>query len=265
LQRSEDLSRASTGTVEFSIIVPTLNEEESIGQFLKSIRSQSLTNVEIILVDGGSQDGTAELARSLGAEVFVLRSSGEFEARNYAVLRAKAPILIFSCADVIFPSSSLLMVRDRFRRDSDLVALTGPAIPYDGGTSLRFIYGAYNVIRFLFSKIPNPLRAFSSSTNFLVVRRAVFVKTGGFKVDDVNADGMMGAFLVKRYPVSFDNDVPVFISGRRASKWGIARFGLHYLYVLENFFPRISGQEWFKRIKISSRKNHREIHTKPVS
>ncbi len=262
MQRSEDLSRASTGTVEFSIIVPTLNEEGSISHLLKSLQSQSFANFEIILVDGGSQDGTAELARSLGAKVFILRSSGEFEARNYAVLRSAAPILVFSCADVIFPSSSLSTVRDRFQREPDLAALTGPAVPYDGGIALRFIYGAYNVIRFLFSRMPSPLRAFSSSTNFLVVRRAVFLKTGGFRVDDVNADGMMGAFLAGRYPVSFENDLLVFISGRRASNWGIARFGLHYLYVLENFFPGVSRQKWFRRFKNSSQKSHGEIHTK---
>ncbi len=262
MQVSEDPSRVSPTAVEFSIIVPTLNEEANISRLLKSLRSQSLGNFEIILVDGGSQDGTVELARSLGAKVFVLKRSGEFEARNYAVLRSTAPILIFSCADVIFPPSSLSMVRSRFQNDSHLAALTGPDVPYDGGTALQFMYGSYNVLRFLFSRMPNPLRAFSSSTNFLAVRRTVFLKAGGFKIDDVNADGMMGAFLVRRYSVSFDNHALVFISGRRANDWGIARFFLHYLYVLENFFPRVSRQKWFRRFKDSSQKSHGEIHTK---
>ena len=47
-----------------SIIIPTLNEAESIGPTLKS--TMAGTNVETIVVDGGSSDGTAELAKAFG-------------------------------------------------------------------------------------------------------------------------------------------------------------------------------------------------------
>jgi len=71
--------------VELSIIVPTLNEEAHISQLLGSLHSQSTNSFEVIVVDGGSQDDTLKVAASLGARVFVLEGSKEFEARNYAV------------------------------------------------------------------------------------------------------------------------------------------------------------------------------------
>ncbi len=252
---------ASTrNNVELSIIVPTLNEEAYISQLLGSLHSQSTNSFEVIVVDGGSQDDTLKVAASLGARVFVLQGSKEFEARNYAVAHSRAPLLMFSCADVIFPPTALNSILRHFQNDADLAALTGPDVPYDGGPALRVIYSIYNTLRFLFSKFPSPLRAFSSSTNFLVVRRRTFEQSGGFKVNDVNADGIMGRYLVDRHRTLFDNDVIVYISARRASNWGMARFTRHYLYVLENFFPPISGRRWFRNLKSKSGKSHGEIH-----
>ena len=265
-ERSHDIARytlpgaRSSGSVEISIIVPTLNEAEHISRLLASLQSQSTVNPEVIIIDGGSRDGTAKIAQSLGAKVIVLEGAKEFEARNYGVAESKGPLLIFTCADVVFPRNSLESVLRQFRENLSLAALTGPDFPYDGGLVLLFIYGLYNTLRFLSSRLPYPYKAFSSSTNFLVMRRGIFSETGGFKSDDVNADGLMGGYLVSRYATIFDNRVPVYISARRARTWGIARFASHYLYVLENFLPDISRQKWFGRLKSRSANKHGEIH-----
>jgi glycosyltransferase involved in cell wall biosynthesis len=255
--------RGLVGNVEISIIVPTLNEAEHIGRLLASLRSQLSVNSEVILVDGGSQDSTVKTAQSLGAKVFVLEGAREWEARNYGVAQSKGTVLMFTSADVVFPPDSLKFVLQHFRENLSLAALTGPDFPYDGGPTLLFIYSLYNTVRFLSSKLPYPHKTFSSSTNFLVVRRGIFSEVGGFKITDGNADGMMGRYLVRRYQTVFDNRVPVYISARRAKSWGIVRFTRHYLYVLENFFPWISRKHWFKNLKSKSTKSHSEIHGKP--
>ncbi len=246
--------------VELSVIVPTLNEGTHINQLLNSLHSQSTDNFEIIVVDGGSQDQTTKIAESLGARVFVLEGAKEFEARNYAAEHANGPLLVFSCADVVFPQFCLSAVSRHFKENSDLAALTGPGVPYDGGPILLFVYGWYNTLRFLFSRLPPPVKAFSSSTNFLVVRRQTFQQSQGFKNHDVNADGLMGRYLANNHQTLFDNRIFVYISARRAVNWGLTRFTRHYLYVLENFFPGIAKQQWFKTLKYRSGKSHGEIH-----
>ncbi|HEX4920535.1 MAG TPA: glycosyltransferase family 2 protein, partial [Candidatus Bathyarchaeia archaeon] len=163
-------------------------------------------------------------------------------------------------ADVVFPPKSLERILRHFHDDEGLVALTGPDLPYDGGPGLSVTYRFYNTLRFLFSRMPLPLKAFSSSTNFLVVRRDAFEESGGFRTDDVNADGRMGRYLAKRHRILFDNGAVVYISARRALNWGMARFSRHYFYVLENFVPWLSGQHWFQTLKSRSGKSHGEIH-----
>jgi glycosyltransferase involved in cell wall biosynthesis len=255
----------STDTVEVSIIVPTLNEAEYVSHLLTSLRYQASVKSEVILVDGGSRDGTAKIAESLGARVFVLEGANEFDARNYGVTQSKGDVLVFTCADVVFPRNSLESVQRHFRDKPSLAALTGPGVPYDGGPTLLFIYSLYNTLRFLTSRLPYPHKTFSSSTNFLVVRKGVFSGTGGFNSNDGNADGMMGRYLLRRYETVFDNRIPVYISARRAKSWGIIRFARHYVYVVENFLPGISPKKWFQSLKSKSHKSHGEIHGKPPS
>jgi len=52
-----------------SIIIPALNSEKTLDQCLKSIENQSYQNYEIILVDGGSEDKTVEIAEKFNAKV----------------------------------------------------------------------------------------------------------------------------------------------------------------------------------------------------
>ncbi len=247
--------------VLFSIIVPTLNERVYISRLLESLNQQSMNSIEVIVVDGGSHDGTASIAKSLGARVIMLEGSSEFEARNYAAAHSNASILIFSCADVVFPVDSLRAVYERFENDVDLAALTGPGLPYDGGPGLQVTYRFYNAFRSLSSRLPHPVKAFSTSTNFLAVRKQAFRALGGFDPNDVNADGLIGRHLAKRYRTRFDDRAIVYISARRAIGWGLARFALHYLYVVENFIPPVSRHSWFKSLKSKSRQNHTDIHT----
>ena len=53
----------------FSIVIPTLNEEENIGCCIKSLAEQTWLNYEVIVADGGSTDNTIEIAETNGFKV----------------------------------------------------------------------------------------------------------------------------------------------------------------------------------------------------
>lgn len=55
--------------VEISIIIPVFNEAENLGKLLGQIRALGLADSEIIVVDDGSSDGSAEIAMAAGANV----------------------------------------------------------------------------------------------------------------------------------------------------------------------------------------------------
>ena len=80
------------------------NEEHNL---LNSINSLAKVVDEIIVVDTGSQDGTIEVARSLGAQVYAQRWQNDFSlARNFALDKAGGEWVIFLDADEYFVNSS---------------------------------------------------------------------------------------------------------------------------------------------------------------
>lgn len=97
-----------------SIVVPALNEAAGMGALLSDLRSLASPH-EVIVVDGGSTDDTAEVARSGGARV-VTSSRGRGRQLRAGVLEARAPVLCMLHADVRVPRDTLAAL-DGLARD----------------------------------------------------------------------------------------------------------------------------------------------------
>jgi len=80
-----------------SIIIPTLNEERSLPSLLNAICQQG-ADYEVIVVDGGSADGSAELARPLCDRV-VIAPRGRAAQMNAGAQEARGDVLLFLHAD----------------------------------------------------------------------------------------------------------------------------------------------------------------------
>ena len=83
-----------------SVIIPALNEADNIEA---SIQSAKAAGVEIIVVDGGSSDGTPELAKALGKRV-IISPPGRTRQQNAGAAEAQADILLFLHADTLLPA-----------------------------------------------------------------------------------------------------------------------------------------------------------------
>jgi len=84
-----------------SVIIPTLNEESHIRATLQSIGRSD--GVEIIVVDGGSEDKTIELASYFGSTVLT-SGPGRSRQMNFAAERASGEIFLFLHADTLLPN-----------------------------------------------------------------------------------------------------------------------------------------------------------------
>ena len=85
----------------FSIIIPTRNEAETIGQLVQNLRQHAAPHaVEILVVDANSTDGTADAARRAGATVLPAPQPGRAAQMNYGAAHATGDILYFVHADV---------------------------------------------------------------------------------------------------------------------------------------------------------------------
>lgn len=81
-----------------SIIIPTLNEEASIGKTLKALSAWASANTEVIVADGGSEDSTTAIAQHFGARV-VVSERGRGNQLHCGAQNARGENLLFLHAD----------------------------------------------------------------------------------------------------------------------------------------------------------------------
>ena len=95
-------------SILFSVIVPTYNRADIIQNTIKSLLEQSYKNFEIIVVDDGSTDNTADVIRSIAdprIKYFAKENAERGAARNYGVTKAiGAYINYFDSDDLAYPN-----------------------------------------------------------------------------------------------------------------------------------------------------------------
>ncbi len=111
----------------FTVVVPAHNEVDHLGETLSSLLAQQVdADVEIVVVDNASSDGTGDLARAYGVVVVEESRRGVCWARQRGVDVARGEIVVSADADTTYPPRWLARIDARFRAEPDLVALGGP-------------------------------------------------------------------------------------------------------------------------------------------
>ncbi len=94
--------------MKISVIIPTLNEEESIGHVLDKIHRDPKYQWEIIIVDGDSRDRTREIAMEKGAKVIVEKRKGYGRAYKTGFAAATGDIIVTLDGDDTYPAEKIL-------------------------------------------------------------------------------------------------------------------------------------------------------------
>lgn len=218
-----------------SVIVPTYNEEKNIGKCLSALNGQSLPReeFEVIVVDGGSKDGTVKIAENLGAKVMRQASRGVGGARNDGVAASKSRLIATTDADCVPCDRWLENIVARFDEDARIAALTGYLNPIVddmglmGGYAYRALFGLCNM---------GVYPAASLLANYAGVgythlcgansafRRDAFEEVGGYS-DLPNADDLEISKRLKPLgKIVFDKKIPVDYSVRRIRKMGLPNY-----------------------------------------
>ena len=108
-----------------SVIIPVFNGQAYLGDSLRSIATQSFSDLEIIVVDDGSTDSTFEVTQAFGdRRLRYIRQdrAGAAAARNRGVELANGPLLAFLDADDVWIGQKLcLQIASLRRGDGDMI------------------------------------------------------------------------------------------------------------------------------------------------
>ena len=108
-----------------SVVIPAFDGERFLSDAVASIRAQECPIHEIVVVDDGSTDGTAELAERLGARVVQQQNGGPAAARNRGIEASDGDVIAFLDCDDLWTDGSLARRLDALERDPELQVVLG--------------------------------------------------------------------------------------------------------------------------------------------
>ena len=169
-------------SAHISIIVPAYNAAETLPFCLKALQQDSDGNTEIVVVNDGSTDRTAEIAREHGVTVLSTKipRSGPAAARNLGASQAFGEILFFVDADVVIHAGSISLVRNIFQDDVDLAAVFGS---YDDAPSEKNFLSQYKNLLHHFVHQTSNEDAQTFWAGCGAIRKSVFTIARGFDSD----------------------------------------------------------------------------------
>lgn len=209
-----------------SIIIATFNEQDNIQ---RTIETASKDAVEVIVVDGGSEDNTVELARKAGASVFAA-SCPRAGLLNLAALKAKGDILLFLHADTLLPNHYAQAVRNTVQCSA--VAAGAFRLGIDSNAlGIRFVEKTAN-LRSRLLMLPYGDQA-------LFMTKNTFLRMGGFADMPIMEDYELVKRLGRRGKV-ITLPEKVITSARRWLQLGVIRTTTINQFVIAGFKIGIS-------------------------
>lgn len=217
--------------MQISVIIPTYNEEDVIQKTIQAVLSRAGDELlEMIVVDGGSSDRTAEKVRLSDARLVQSEKKGRAAQMNAGASEAKGEILYFLHADSKPPENFDMQIRAAVAKD----------IPA-GCFRLAFDH-------------PHPLlKAFAWFTRFdldlfrfgdqsLFVKKSVFEKAGGFREDHiVMEDQEIVTRIKKRAPFIVLPDA-VTTSARKYLDIGIVKLQFIFVVIFTFYYAGVKQE-----------------------
>lgn len=233
VDRPEDWDRLRK---KISVIIPVCNEEAIIAQSLERLKkSGGDSNLEIIVVDGGSADRTVELARSLADQVLISPRPGRGAQMHLGAQNSSGGILLFLHADTFLPEHWPALIQNVFSQNGR----TPSAVAFElGFDSERWPYRLITA----FARIRNRITGVPQGDQSLAVRRDAYFSSGGFSAAALMEEYFLLPKLRKQGRIQILKEA-VRTSTRRYEESGPFRNALKNAGLTCLFFAGVSPQK----------------------
>jgi cellulose synthase/poly-beta-1,6-N-acetylglucosamine synthase-like glycosyltransferase len=215
-----------------SVIIPVHNEAQTLGACLTSLVSQAgrFPEIEIIVVNDGSTDNTADLVLSFpGVRLVSQSQQGPAAARNRGAREARGEIILFTDGDCLPLDNWLEEMLAPFRQNSDLIGVKGAYLTRQQALTPRFVQIEYED---KYDKLAKQKYIDFIDTYSAGYRRQAFLAAGGFD---------------QEFPIACAEDVE--LSYRLANLGGKMVFNPKALVIHRH--PQSMGQYLRKKFKFA--------------
>lgn len=163
-----------------SVVVPVRNGRKFLRQGLESVFGQTLPPDEVIVVDDGSTDGCAEIARAFSARVISNNGCGASAARNTGIAASRGGIIAFLDHDDLWEPAKL-------ERQIALM-VEQPRLSYTWCRTTILVEPGTERAAWVRDEFLTPPGIGSANASSLAMRRLAFDQVGGFNTDLIVAE-----------------------------------------------------------------------------
>ncbi len=228
----------------FSVVIAAYNQRERLLEAVESVARQTFPAHEVIVVDDGSSDGTADAVRTRypDVKVIVQENRGKGIARNHGAFVATGDWLCFLDHDDLWHPEKLVAVQESivgsphavaidhevwiFKEDEDgpdsawSLKIDFAARTLDGALAQADLLGSpandFSYLQRFGNSYRASLKRVFSTTSAICVRRDAFFKAGGFDPSHANGEDWALSMKVARLgewetiarPLSFQRFLP---------------------------------------------------------
>jgi len=223
---------------ELSIIIPVLNEANSIEQVIESLRSSGAEAIEVLVVDGGSMDQTVTLAKAVGVRV-IESTQGRAAQMNAGAAVATSEILLFLHADSRLPERFVSLIQQTLAQPGVIAGAFELQIAAPDA-SLRWVERGVNW-RSRWLQMPYGDQA-------IFLKSETFRQLGGFATLPIMEDFELVQRLQKLGRIAIA-PAAVITSARRWQKLGVVKTTLINQLVIVAYFLGVSPERlarWYR-------------------
>ncbi|MBD2095223.1 glycosyltransferase [Trichocoleus sp. FACHB-591] len=239
-----------------SVIIPAFNSEKTVRETIDSVLHQTLSNVEIIVINDGSQDSTLEVAASISdvrLKIFSYSNAGVSASRNRGLIHASGDYIAFLDADDLWTPDKLQTQLEAFQNHPKaVVAYSWTDWIDESGQFLRpggHITENGDVHKQLL------LRDFiESGSNPLILKQAL-IEVGGFNETlSAAADWDMWLRLAARYEfVAVPSAQVLYRVSAQSMSANVWKMEAESKQVIERAFTQVPGSLSLKRQVLAQR------------
>ncbi len=202
-----------------SVVIPTLNEAGNIVEVIDTVEKELRYPYEIIIVDGGSTDGTRKIVKNKNCKLIIETRRGYGLALRLGMKQAKGNIMVMVDGDGTYELKHINIVLDRLiEKDAELCLATRMFDPNKAMGMMNFV--GNKVITFCFNMLYKQNLS-DSQSGYRAISKIAFDKIE-FKEDDMAfATEMLVKFSQKKFKMV---EIPTIYKERKYGKPKLRRF-----------------------------------------